>query len=94
MAKKEAIDARHYDVILAPHITEKSTLASEHFACWGFGEVYPDGFGVGYMCNKNSFAATVTAVSGVGATAMGEQIQRALRDMHAVALSARKAAKL
>ena len=32
MAKKDAIDARHYDVILAPHITEKSTLASEHNA--------------------------------------------------------------
>ena len=30
MAKKQAIDARHYDVILAPHITEKSTLLSEH----------------------------------------------------------------
>ena len=29
MAKKEAIDARHYDVILAPHITEKATLLSE-----------------------------------------------------------------
>ena len=32
MAKKEAIDARHYDVILAPHITEKATLASENNA--------------------------------------------------------------
>ena len=32
MAKKDAIDARHYDVILAPHITEKSTLASENNA--------------------------------------------------------------
>ena len=32
MAKKSAIDARHYDVILAPHITEKSTLASENNA--------------------------------------------------------------
>ena len=32
MAKKDAIDARHYDVILAPHITEKATLASEHNA--------------------------------------------------------------
>jgi len=32
MAKKQTIDARHYDVILAPHITEKSTLASEHNA--------------------------------------------------------------
>ena len=29
MAKKQEIDARHYDVILAPHITEKSTMASE-----------------------------------------------------------------
>ena len=32
MAKKQEIDARHYDVILAPHITEKSTLASEYNA--------------------------------------------------------------
>ena len=32
MAKKQEIDSRHYDVILAPHITEKSTLASEHNA--------------------------------------------------------------
>ena len=29
MAKKSTVDARHYDVIIAPHITEKSTLASE-----------------------------------------------------------------
>ena len=33
MAKSaKAVDARHYDVIVAPHITEKSTLASEHNA--------------------------------------------------------------
>ena len=32
MAKKQEIDARHYDVIVAPHITEKSTLLSEHNA--------------------------------------------------------------
>ncbi|MFN3989353.1 MAG: 50S ribosomal protein L23 [Erythrobacter sp.] len=32
MAKKANIDARHYDVIIAPHITEKSTLASEQNA--------------------------------------------------------------
>ena len=30
MAKKHEVDARHYDVILAPHITEKSTLLSEN----------------------------------------------------------------
>ena len=32
MAKKATVDARHYDVIIAPHITEKSTLASENNA--------------------------------------------------------------
>ena len=32
MAKQEAVDARHYDVILAPHITEKATLLSENNA--------------------------------------------------------------
>ena len=36
MAKKPQssaqVDARHYDVITAPHITEKSTLASENNA--------------------------------------------------------------
>jgi len=31
MAKAE-IDIRHYDVIVAPHITEKATLLSEHNA--------------------------------------------------------------
>jgi large subunit ribosomal protein L23 len=34
MAKKptQAPDARHYDIVLAPHITEKSTMMSEHNA--------------------------------------------------------------
>jgi large subunit ribosomal protein L23 len=33
MAKKAAaVATRHYDVILAPHITEKATLVSEHNA--------------------------------------------------------------
>ncbi len=34
MAKKQdkAIALNHYDVVLAPHITEKSTLLSEHNA--------------------------------------------------------------
>jgi len=32
MAKKQEVDARHYDVILSPHITEKSTLLSENNA--------------------------------------------------------------
>ena len=34
MAKKQAaaVDARHYDIVLAPHITEKTTLLSENNA--------------------------------------------------------------
>jgi large subunit ribosomal protein L23 len=34
MAKKQAaaVENRHYDVLLAPHITEKSTMVSEHNA--------------------------------------------------------------
>jgi large subunit ribosomal protein L23 len=32
MAKAKEIDTRHYDVVLAPHITEKATLLSEHNA--------------------------------------------------------------
>ena len=33
MAKtREGIDLRHYDVVLAPHITEKATLVSEQNA--------------------------------------------------------------
>ena len=30
--KHDGIDTRHYDVIVAPHITEKATLLSEHNA--------------------------------------------------------------
>ncbi|HEU5482888.1 MAG TPA: 50S ribosomal protein L23 [Sphingomicrobium sp.] len=34
MAKKQQaqVDSRHYDVVLAPHITEKSTMLSENNA--------------------------------------------------------------
>ncbi len=35
MAKKpeaKTVDIRHYDVVLAPHITEKSTMVSEYNA--------------------------------------------------------------
>ena len=33
MAKaQQQVDIRHYDVILSPHITEKSTMLSEHNA--------------------------------------------------------------
>jgi large subunit ribosomal protein L23 len=32
MAKSQQVDIRHYDVILSPHITEKSTMLSEQNA--------------------------------------------------------------
>jgi large subunit ribosomal protein L23 len=32
MAKSKSVEIRHYDVVLAPHITEKSTMASEYNA--------------------------------------------------------------
>ncbi len=32
MAKDKQVDTRHYDVIVAPHITEKATLLSENNA--------------------------------------------------------------
>jgi large subunit ribosomal protein L23 len=31
-AKAAAVEVRHYDVVRGPHITEKSTMASEHNA--------------------------------------------------------------
>ena len=32
MRKNQEVEASHYDVVLAPHITEKATLASVHIA--------------------------------------------------------------
>jgi len=50
---KAAIDTRHYDVILAPHITEKATLASEHNAVV---------FKVAYSATKPQIKAAVEAL--------------------------------
>ncbi len=59
MAKNSEIDARHYDVILAPHITEKSTLASEHNAVV---------FKVANEASKPEIKAAVEALFDVGVT--------------------------
>ena len=59
MAKKQQIDARHYDVILAPHITEKSTLLSEHNAVV---------FKVASRATKPQIKAAVEALFGVDVT--------------------------
>ena len=60
MAKKpattKAVENRHYDVILAPHITEKSTLLSEHNAVV---------FKVAGSATKPQIKAAVEALFGV-----------------------------
>ena len=53
MAKAKTIDARHYDVILAPVITEKSTLLSENNAVV---------FKVAESANKPAIKAAVEAL--------------------------------
>lgn len=58
MAKKPttAVDNRHYDVVLAPHITEKTTLLSEHNAVV---------FKVAKDASKPEIKAAVEALFGV-----------------------------
>lgn len=58
MVKKtgEGLDTRHYDVVLAPHITEKSTLLSEHNAVV---------FRVADRATKPEIKAAVEALFGV-----------------------------
>jgi large subunit ribosomal protein L23 len=56
MAKKQEVDSRHYDVILSPHITEKSTLLSEHTAVV---------FKVADKATKPEIKAAVEALFGV-----------------------------
>ena len=58
MAKSQ-IDARHYDVILAPHITEKATLLSEQNAVV---------FKVANDATKPQIKAAVEALFGVKVT--------------------------
>jgi len=58
MAKKQkaAVADAHYDVVLAPHITEKSTLLSEHNAVV---------FKVANKASKPEIKAAVEALFGV-----------------------------
>ncbi|MCE7795780.1 50S ribosomal protein L23 [Sphingobium sufflavum] len=58
MAKNEtkAVDNRHYDVVLAPHITEKATLLSENNAVV---------FKVAKDASKPEIKAAVEALFGV-----------------------------
>ena len=69
MAKKqkEAVALRHYDVVLAPHITEKSTLLSEHNAVV---------FKVAGDASKPEIKAAVEALFGVSVTGVNTIVQK------------------
>jgi large subunit ribosomal protein L23 len=70
MAKKpqsQAVDVRHYDVILAPHITEKSTLLSEQNAVV---------FKVAPGASKPEIKAAVEALFGVKVTGVNTMITK------------------
>lgn len=69
MAKQQqgAIDPRHYDVITAPHITEKATLLSEHNAVV---------FRVSADSTKPQIKAAVEALFGVTVTGVNTIVQK------------------
>jgi len=68
MAKKqEAVDIRHYDVIVAPHITEKSTLLSENNAVV---------FKVANTASKPEIKAAVEALYGVTVKGVNTLVQK------------------
>ena len=62
-----AIDTRHYDVIVAPHITEKATLLSEHNAVV---------FKVAGTATKPEIKAAVEALFAVKVTGVNTLVQK------------------
>ena len=70
MAKKPTpgvVDNRHYDVVLAPHITEKSTLLSEQNAVV---------FKVANDATKPQIKAAIEALFSVTVTAVNTIVQK------------------
>ena len=71
MAKKPAktaqVDINHYDVVLAPHITEKSTLLSEQNAVV---------FKVANTASKPQIKAAVEALFNVSVTGVNTIVQK------------------
>ncbi len=67
MAKKQEMDARHYDVIVGPHITEKSTLLSEYNAVV---------FKVAQNATKPEIKAAVEALFDVKVTGVNTIVQK------------------
>ena len=69
MAKTQtgAVDTRHYDVVLSPHITEKSTMVSEHNAVV---------FRVAKDASKPEIKAAVEALFNVSVTGVNTIVQK------------------
>jgi large subunit ribosomal protein L23 len=69
MAKQpsKAVDIRHYDVIVAPHITEKATLLSDHNAVV---------FRVAPKATKPEIKAAVEALFDVSVTNVNTIVQK------------------
>ena len=68
MAKQQkAVDNRHYDVIVAPHITEKATLLSENNAVV---------FKVAQDASKPEIKAAVEALFGVTVKGVNTLVQK------------------
>ncbi|MBX9896696.1 MAG: 50S ribosomal protein L23 [Qipengyuania sp.] len=69
MAKQQSrqVDARHYDVLTAPHITEKSTLASENNAVV---------FKVAGDATKPQIKEAVEAIFGVSVTGVNTLVMK------------------
>jgi large subunit ribosomal protein L23 len=70
MAKKQAaaaIDNRHYDIVLAPHITEKTTLLSENNAVV---------FKVAGTASKPEIKQAVEALFGVTVTGVNTMVTK------------------
>jgi large subunit ribosomal protein L23 len=65
--KNAAVDISHYDVVLAPHITEKATLLSEHNAVV---------FKVAQDATKPQIKAAVEALFGVDVTGVNTLTQK------------------
>jgi len=70
MAKKpqqKALDAKHYDIVLAPHITEKTTMLSEHNSVV---------FRVASGATKPEIKAAVEALFGVTVTGVNTMVAK------------------
>ena len=66
-AKNAKVDINHYDVVLAPHITEKTTLLSEHNAVV---------FKVANGASKPQIKAAVEALFGVNVLGVNTIVQK------------------